>query len=281
MNVLNPAQDKVGRTVAAATRQASVLPGVAECTEESDVPGIQIILLVPGGLTSDRDKVTSALPGQCVLVIECIVSENLGIGTGPDIARVVTDVLPSEADIFLGTERNANFLVSGQTEEAGGIAGHTIVPAHTGKSKTRLVHDRGRERVYPTGAGYLRGIVVVRWEEDRKNGAGEVFAGTLRIEPVEFVRISQIVVDLKVFLVVLNETTLRADVVILDQSVKRRSVGGRIDLRVGSEVLGNRIDHRNLISKVRCKVILRVVELSAKGREISREHGRSENAGLL
>src|SRR5947209_8484197 len=82
------------------------------------------------------------------------------------------------------------------------IAGHTIVPAHTGKSKTRLVHDRGRERVYPTGAGYLRGIVVVRWEEDRKNSAGEVFAGTLRIEPVEFVRISQIVVDLKVFLVV-------------------------------------------------------------------------------
>src|SRR5579859_7741486 len=172
----------------------------------------------------------TALPGKSVLIVEGVVGKYLRIRIGADIARVIADTLAGETYVHLGEwERNTDLRITTQSEQAGGIAGHTIVPAHTGKSQARFVDDRTRKSVNPTRPGDLRRIGIVGRERDGKNGGGEILALSLCIKTTNLVDIARGEINLHIFLVVFDEATLRADVVILDQSIRGSSIRRGVD----------------------------------------------------
>ena len=201
------------------------------------------------------------LPGKVVLVVESVVGKELRIGVCADIACVVVEALSGEANKFLRSERNTHLLVAAQAEQAAGIARHPVVPAHPREAQSKFIDDRRREGVHEACACNFRRIGIMRREEHGDQRGGKVGPCSLGIEPIQFVLVPRRPIDLKVFLVVSDETRLRSHKVILDQTVGRSPVGCRIDLRMRGEERCHRIHHRYLVIRIGCEGVLRVVEL--------------------
>ena len=145
-------ENKIRRTVArpvGCIRIARIGAAVGELTEESDVARIQIVLLISRCLPAHREQVPSALPGEVVVIVECVVGEYLGIGAVANVTGVIADALAREAHIGLSAERNADFRVAGKSEEAGWVTGNAVVPTHTRETNPRFVDDVRQRRCAP------------------------------------------------------------------------------------------------------------------------------------
>ncbi len=122
------------------------MPGVVELSEESNVTGVEVILLISGRLHSDGEVMASVLPGEIVVVVESIVGKDLRVGLGSDVAdlteTIAAHILPREAGICLGKrKRNADLLVTVCAKDSRGIAGVAVVPTHTGEAEPKLIDD--------------------------------------------------------------------------------------------------------------------------------------------
>ena len=102
----------------------------------------------------------AALPGQVVIVVEGIVTQDLGIGAGPDRAGIKVQILFREARIELLAERYANFAVARDPKIARGVSGNAVVPADAGKPDAGFIDNRGGEGMNPAAPAELAGINV-------------------------------------------------------------------------------------------------------------------------
>ena len=128
----------------------------------------------------------------------------------------------------------------------------------------------------PTSASNLSRVSIVCGERCRDNGGREIASRALREEPVDLVDIVWRPVDFKVFLIVLDQTGLRADKIVQDQSIQWRSIGGRIDILMSSEELYNWIYNRDLVTQVGGKIVLCIIKLAGKSREVAGQHSRCQ-----
>ena len=109
-----------GRDVGVAGENAAVIEGA----QESEVGGVEIVLLVASRLHADGKEVAPALPGEVVVVVEGVVAKNLRVGVGAEVAGVVVEALSGKTGIELSAgEWNADFLVTRQAEVPDGSVG--------------------------------------------------------------------------------------------------------------------------------------------------------------
>ena len=138
----------------------------------------------------------------------------------------------------------------------------------------------------PAGAANMSGIDILSRKKHRYQSRGPVPAGALSIKAVELVYAARSPIDLKVLLIVLDEISLPAMEVILQQPIHRCGVGQRIKLGMGKQICCHRIQNRKaLITGIRSKIVLRVIQLNAaaalrqESGKISVAHSLGENTG--
>src|SRR5579862_4779573 len=188
--VVDAIENKVRRTIAGTVRCIRIRRKDATVTklpEEADVSGVDVVLLIAGGLAANREEVASVLPGQVVVIIKSIVGEDLKVSIGADVTGVVVDGLAGESNKELLAKGYADLLISGEPKLTGWIGGNAIVPLHASKTEAKFIHNCGREGVDKTGSNDLRWITIFRGEKHRDDGSGMIFAGALRIEAVKFI----------------------------------------------------------------------------------------------
>src|SRR5579864_5291982 len=104
LHVRDAAKNEIGRRIAWPIRCVGI-PGVgsavSEGSKETYVPGLQVILLIAGSLTSNGPKVASSLPRQTVLVIERVVSEYLQAGRVTEGTDIRAHTLVSKSCVSL------------------------------------------------------------------------------------------------------------------------------------------------------------------------------------
>ena len=124
----------------------------------------------------------------------------------------------------------------------------------------------------------------MRREGYGKNRGSKICARSLRIETADLVHVTGCEINLEIFLIVGNEPILWAHKVILDQSIRRRSIWGGVNRWIGGKKLRDRTHHGYLVVLVGSEIVLRVVKLDALGREggkVPLQHSRGQNARCL
>ena len=96
---------------------------VRKLPQESDVAGIDVVLLVAGRLPPDGEVVAPMLPSEIVVVIEGIVGKDLRVGVGADVAGAVPRLCPGKAYKKLSAKRYADCFVAGEAERPDGSVG--------------------------------------------------------------------------------------------------------------------------------------------------------------
>lgn len=109
-------EDEVSRPVTGSAGQAGEVAGVVEFTQEAVVGGVEVVLLVTGGLDTDGEQMVAALPGEIVVVIEGIVAQNLDTCAGSEEGGVVAKALSGESGVRLVAEGNADEGVAVESE---------------------------------------------------------------------------------------------------------------------------------------------------------------------
>src|SRR5262249_31632506 len=146
LNALDQAQHKIRPSVSRATRKSRVLAVVAELTQETYVTGVEVVLLIAGRLSADRERMAAGLAGGVGVVIEGIVGKNLRVRVGPDVVGSA-DALPGETHVLLGAKRNPHLLVAGQAKQARGITRDAVQPTYPSKAEAKFIHHVRRESV--------------------------------------------------------------------------------------------------------------------------------------
>src|SRR5438270_8232696 len=167
---------------------------------------------------------SSALPGEIVVVVESIVGKELRVRICTDVAGVVAKALARETYKLLRAERYAYFLVAGKAKETRWVAGNTVVPTNACEPKTKFVDYGWRKGMYKAGPGNFRWISIVGRKEHRSQRCCKVAAFSLRVEAINSVGVSWGEVYLEVLLIVRHENGLCGLIVVLNQAIRGRGI---------------------------------------------------------
>ena len=202
----------------------------------------------------------AALPGEVVGVLEDVVDEDFGSRVDAEVAGdavgrdagavvILVEPLQAEAGGLLGQAGDADDGVSGVAEDAAGIDGDAAVEADARVRPTREIDDGGREGVGPADGEEVVGVVRADGELDGDgNGALRVLRDALRVPAGDDIGLMEVVVDLDVALIVALVLLDGAHVVAGDaERIGGGVVGERVELGMGEEVLGDRVQNGDLV----------------------------------